>query len=229
MTIAEGPVSAPLLSGVNPTAMLVLSLAGTFVFGLSGGLAGVRARLDAFGIIVLAAVVGMAGGTIRDVLIGRPPATFRDWRYLAVLAAAGVVTLVAFRALERIHRSIQVLDAAGLALTCVTGASIALQYRLEAPQAVILGAISGIGGGMLRDLIVGEVPQVLRGGLYAVPALLGAGIAVAAFRLGEHGFAFSLLGAGACFALRVAAIRYDLSLPALPYLARDESEGGPGG
>jgi uncharacterized membrane protein YeiH len=209
-------VTATLLRNFDPTLVLVLNLCGTFVFGISGGLAGVRARLDPFGVIVLAAVVGLAGGITRDVLIGRPPATFRDWRYLAVVGGAGIVAWLAAPALHRMQRTIEVLDAAGLGLFSVTGASIALTYRLGAPEAVLLGAISGIGGGIMRDLIVREIPQVLRSGLYAIPAIIGATIVVIAQRAGAHGLTFPLVGAAACFAVRVAGIRYDLSLPPRP-------------
>jgi uncharacterized membrane protein YeiH len=209
-----------LLTTAHPTAILALNLAGAFVFGLSGGLAGVRARLDAFGVLVLAVVVGLTGGVVRDVLIGRPPATFRDWHYLAVLGAAGVIAMAAYPLLERAERTIDVLDAAGLSLVCVTGSSIALQYHLAAPEAIILGAISAIGGGILRDLILREVPRVLHSGLYAVPALVGSAVAVAASGSGRHDILFALLGALACFTLRVAALRWDLSLPALPHQSR---------
>src|SRR5881628_147737 len=113
-------------AGFSPTLILVLNLAGTFVFGLSGGLAAVRAKLDLFGVVVLAAVVGLAGGITRDVLIGTPPATFRDWRYLAATAAAGLVCFFARPALERIQRGVLVFDAVGLSLFCVTGATKAL-------------------------------------------------------------------------------------------------------
>jgi uncharacterized membrane protein YeiH len=202
-----------LLRGSDPTVILILNLCGTFVFGITGGLAGVRARLDPFGVLVLAAVVGLAGGITRDLLIGRPPATFRDWRYLAVLGAAGILAYLAAPLLERIQRTIDILDAAGLALFSVTGASIALSYRLGPPEAVLLGAISGIGGGILRDVIVREIPQVLRRGLYAIPALSGAAIIVIAQRAGGHGAMFPLIAAMACFGLRVAGIVFDLSLP----------------
>jgi uncharacterized membrane protein YeiH len=101
--------------GFSPALILVLNLAGTFVFGLSGGLAAVRAKLDLFGVVVLAAVVGLAGGITRDVLIGTPPATFRDWRYLAAAAAAGMVCFFAGRVLERVERSVMVFDASGSA------------------------------------------------------------------------------------------------------------------
>src|SRR5438270_9187484 len=131
----------PLLHGFNPTLLLVLNLVGTFVFGLSGGMTGVRRQLDLFGAIVLAAVVGLAGGIIRDLLIGIPPTTFRDWRYLAVVGAAGLVTSLAHPAINRLQRPIQALDAGGLALFCVTGAATGLAHRLGVAEAVLLGAI----------------------------------------------------------------------------------------
>src|SRR3954469_21091173 len=102
--------------GFDPTLILVLNLAGTFVFGISGGLAAVRAKLDLFGVVVLAGVVGLAGGITRDLLIGTPPATFRDWRYLAAAGASGLVCYFARPALERIERSVLVFDAVGLGL-----------------------------------------------------------------------------------------------------------------
>ena len=205
--------SPPLLRGFDPTLLLVLNLLGTFVFGLSGGMAGVRKQLDLFGAVVLAVVVGIAGGTIRDVLIGIPPATFRDWRYLAVAGGAGLLTSLAHPAINRLQRPIDALDAAGLALFCVTGAATALAHRLGVVDAVILGAITGIGGGMLRDVLVGEIPTVLRGGLYAIPALVGASIVVVAYHAGAHTIVFPLVGAAACFLMRMAGLRYGIGLP----------------
>jgi uncharacterized membrane protein YeiH len=205
--------SPPLLRGFDPTLLLVLNLMGTFVFGLSGGMAGVRKQLDLFGAVVLAVVVGIAGGTIRDVLIGIPPTTFRDWRYLAVAGAAGLLTSLAHPAINRLQRPIDALDAAGLALFCVTGAATALAHRLGVVDSVILGAITGIGGGMLRDVLVGEIPTVLRGGLYAIPALVGAGIVVAAYHAGDHTLVFPIVAAAACFLLRMAGLHYGIGLP----------------
>src|SRR5918911_1897258 len=147
--------------GFDPTLILALNLAGTFVFGLSGGLAAVRAKLDLFGVVVLAAVVGLAGGITRDVLIGTPPATLRDWRYLAAAAAAGVVCFFAGRVLERAERSVMIFDALGLGLFAVTGATKALQFGLGPVQAILLGTITGVGGGMLRDVLLREDPSVL--------------------------------------------------------------------
>ncbi|MGH2883627.1 MAG: trimeric intracellular cation channel family protein [Solirubrobacteraceae bacterium] len=202
-----------LLPGFDPTLLLVLNLVGTFVFGLSGGMAGVRAQLDLFGAVVLAVVVGIAGGTIRDLLIGIPPATFRDWRYLAVAGGAGLVTCLAHPTVNRLQRPIDALDAAGLALFCVTGAATALAHRLGVVDSVILGAITGIGGGMLRDLLVREIPTVLRGGLYAIPALVGAGIVVVAYHAGDHTVVFPIVGAVVCFLVRMAGLRYGIGLP----------------
>ena len=158
------------------TLMLVLDLAGTFAFGLSGGLAAVRARLDLYGVVILAGVVGLVGGIIRDILLGAlPPATFSDWRYLATAAVGGLVTFFAGPTLERLSHPLNVFDAAGLSLFCVTGATKALAFDVGPAQAVLLGVITATGGGMLRDVLVGEVPTVLRRELYAVPALIGAG------------------------------------------------------
>jgi uncharacterized membrane protein YeiH len=203
----------PLLRGFDPTLLLVLNLLGTFVFGISGGMAGVRSQLDLFGAIVLAVVVGIAGGTIRDLLIGIPPATFRDWRYLAAAGGAGLLTSLMHPALNRLQRPIDALDAAGLALFCVTGAATALAHRLGVIDAVILGAITGIGGGMLRDILVREIPTVLRGGLYAIPALVGAGIVVGAWKAGDHTVIFPIVGAAACFLMRMAGLHYGIGLP----------------
>jgi uncharacterized membrane protein YeiH len=199
--------------GFDPTLLLWLNLVGTFVFGLSGGLAAARARLDVFGVVVLAGVVGLAGGITRDLLIGTPPATFRDWRYLAAAGAAGLVCFFGASLLGRIERGVQVFDAMGLAVFCVAGASKATEFGLGPVQAVILGAITGIGGGMLRDILLGETPTVLRRELYAIPALLGAVVMVAAQRAGSSSALFPFLGACLCFGTRMIGLRYGLDVP----------------
>jgi uncharacterized membrane protein YeiH len=210
------------LPGFDPTLLLALNLAGTFAFGLSGGLAGVRARLDLFGVVVLAVVVGLTGGITRDLLIGVPPETFRDWRYLAVAGGAGLVTFLAHSPLGRIAGPIDLLDAAGLALFCVTGATKGLDHGVAAAPAVILGAITGIGGGILRDILVRQVPVVLREGLYAIPALLGAATVVGAARAGAHGPAAPVVGAAVCFAIRLAGLYLGLGVPRARHFDRVE-------
>jgi uncharacterized membrane protein YeiH len=210
------------LPGFDPTLLLALNLAGTFAFGLSGGLAGVRARLDLFGVVVLAVVVGLTGGITRDLLIGVPPETFRDWRYLAVAGGAGLVTFLAHSPLGRIAGPIDLLDAAGLALFCVTGATKGLDHGVAAAPAVILGAITGIGGGILRDILVRQIPVVLREGLYAIPALLGAATVVGAARAGAHGPAAPVVGAAVCFAIRLAGLYLGLVVPRARHFDRVE-------
>jgi uncharacterized membrane protein YeiH len=202
--------------GFDPTLILVLNLVGTFVFGISGGLAAVRAKLDLFGVVVLAAVVALAGGIIRDLLIGAPPATFRDWRYLAAAGAAGLICYFARPALERVQRSVLVFDAVGLGLFCVTGATKALDFGVGPVPAILLGAITGVGGGMLRDVLLREVPTVLRHDLYAVPALLGAGVLVIAQESGSDNLVFPVLAAAVCVAVRLVGLRYGVNVPIAP-------------
>ncbi|MFZ1996123.1 MAG: trimeric intracellular cation channel family protein [Solirubrobacteraceae bacterium] len=205
-----------MIAGFDPNLILVLNLAGTFVFGLSGGLAGVRARLDLLGVIVLSFTVALAGGIIRDLLIGIPPATFRDGRYLAAAAAAGIVSFIARPLLERVDRPLTFFDAIGLGLFCVTGASAALAHHLGPVQSIILGAITGVGGGMVRDLLLRQIPNILRTDLYAVPALLGATVLVVAHRAGARSALFPLLATGVCVAVRLIGVHYGVGLPIAP-------------
>jgi uncharacterized membrane protein YeiH len=195
--------------------LLALDLTGTFAFALNGALTALRyARLDIVGVVTLGMITALGGGIIRDVLIDSlPPATFSDWRYLAVAAAGGLIAFVAGRRLERLNTPITVLDAAGLSLFAVTGAGKALDLGLGPAQAVILGAITGVGGGTLRDVLIRQIPSVLSSGLYAIPALLGATITVVAIRLGVDGLPAALVAASACFVLRMIGVRFDLSAP----------------
>jgi uncharacterized membrane protein YeiH len=201
-----------------PTLLLVLDLAGTFVFALDGALTALRvARLDIVGVITLGIVTAIGGGIIRDLMIGSvPPATFSDWRYLAVATAGGLIAFALARRLERLTLPISLLDAAGLSLFAVTGASKALDYGLGAGQAVILGALTGVGGGTLRDVLIRRIPAVLHSGLYAIPALIGAGITVAATRAGVYGLAAAIAAAGVCFLVRLLGIVFHLNAPRPP-------------
>ena len=199
-----------------------LNLAATFVFGVSGGLAAVRARLDLFGVLVLAAVVGLAGGITRDVLIGVPPSTFRDGRYLAAVALAGVVCFFAGRTIERLRPAILVFDALGLSLFSVTGATRGIDAGFEPVQAILLGAITGIGGGILRDVLLREVPIVLRSELYAVPALCGAAVVAFGHVAGSDEVPVVLAGATLCLVLRLVGMRFNLNIPVAPSAAPRE-------
>ena len=194
--------------------LVVLDLVGIWVFATSGGLVAVRKELDIFGVLVLALTTGLGGGFIRDVLIGAvPPAALADWRYLLVPVAAGLVTFWFHPTLGRMERLVNVFDAAGLAVFCVTGALKALSYGLGPVPAALLGMVTGIGGGMVRDVLAGRVPVVLRGELYATPALVGAAIAVVGHRLGLATVVVAGPAAGVCLSWRLLAMRRGWTAP----------------
>jgi uncharacterized membrane protein YeiH len=194
---------------------LVLDLCGTFAFGLNGALTAVRAvHLDIVGVVTLGVITALGGGAVRDLLIGDvPPATLRDWRYLALAVAGGLLAFALSRRLERLETPIVVLDAVGLSVFAVIGAEKALAAGLGIGPAVILGAVTGVGGGTIRDTLIGRIPSVLRSELYAIPALLAAALAVGAIRLGVYGLPAALVAAGACFTVRMLGVRFGLNAP----------------
>jgi uncharacterized membrane protein YeiH len=213
--------------------LLVLDLAGTFAFALNGALTAVRAaHLDIVGVITLGMITAVGGGIIRDVLLGAlPPATFVDWRYLAVAASGGLIAFLFSRWLGRFANPIDVLDAAGLSLFAVTGADKALGLGVGPAQAIILGTVTGVGGGTVRDVLIRRVPSVLSSGLYAIPALVGAALVVAA----ESGDIDNVLGvpvalgaAVVCFLIRMVGVHFDLNAPKPPGISPRASgdEGG---
>jgi uncharacterized membrane protein YeiH len=197
--------------------LLVFDLIGTFVFALSGGAAGVKERLDLFGVLVLSFAAASAGGVMRDLLIGAvPPAAISDWRYLAVSLLAGVIMFFWYPISERLQtlrNHVLVFDAAGLALFAVVGTQKALGFRLNPVMAALLGVLTGIGGGMLRDVLVAQVPYVLRAELYAVAALAGALVVVVGHVLNLPPTMTAIAGAVLCFGLRFVAIRRGWHLP----------------
>ena len=196
-------------------ALLALDLVGTFAFALNGALTALRvARLDIVGVVTLGMITALGGGIIRDVMLGSlPPATFRDWRYLVVAAAGGLIAFVFGRGLERLNTPITVLDAAGLSLFAITGANKALLFHLGPAQAVILGAVTAVGGGTLRDVLVRQIPTVLSSGLYAIPALVGATAMVVMTELHVPGLPAGLGAAAVCFCIRMIGVHYDLDAP----------------
>jgi uncharacterized membrane protein YeiH len=193
---------------------VVLDLAGTFVFALSGGVAGVKNKLDIFGVLVLSFAAANAGGIARDVMIGATPvAALGDWRYVAVSLLAGVLTFFCYPFINRLRGSVLLFDAAGLGLFAVTGATKALAYHLDPVASALLGMLTGIGGGMMRDILIAEIPVVLRADLYAVAALAGAAVVVIGQELHVSSAAAMTVGALLCFGLRFMAIRYGWKLP----------------
>jgi uncharacterized membrane protein YeiH len=197
------------------TVLLVLDLTGTFAFALNGALTALRAtRLDIVGVVTLGMITALGGGTIRDVLLDAlPPATFVDWRYLAVAAGGGLIAFVSGRHLERLTGPINALDAAGLSLFAVTGALKGLDLGFGAAQAILVGAITGVGGGTIRDVLIRRVPSVLSSGLYAIPALIGAAAVVLPRLAGASGAVVTMGAAALCFLIRMVGVRYDLNAP----------------
>ncbi len=192
----------------------LLDVLGTFAFGLSGALVAIRRRLDIFGILVLAAATGTAGGIVRDLLLGDvPPEVLRTIWPLAVTSLAGLCAFFFGPVIDRLTRPVMLLDAAGLGVFAVAGCNKALAAGLEWPGAVLLGMITAIGGGVLRDIMAAEVPRVLHEEVYALAALAGAAAYATCV-------AFGLTGAWAAggavllaFAIRVASVRYGWTLP----------------
>jgi uncharacterized membrane protein YeiH len=204
------------------TLPLVLDLAGTFVFALSGALAGVKRKLDLFGVLVLSFAAANAGGITRDVLIGAvPPAAISDWRYLVVSLVAGLITFYLSPAIVRLWSPVLLFDAAGLALFAVAGTQKSLDYGLNPVMAMSLGMLTGIGGGMMRDVLLAEIPAVLRSELYAVAALAGAGVVVIGHLLQWPAVPIAIAGVALCFGLRVMAIRHGWQLPVARFIDQE--------
>ena len=141
------------------TLLTAFDLGGTFMFALSGATSGVKHRLDLFGVLVLSFAAGNSGGIARDVMIGAaPPVAISDWRYIAVSILAGLITFYWYRIINRLSSPVLVFDAAGLALFAVSGASKALAFGIGPVGAMLLGMLTGIGGGIVRDVLVRETP-----------------------------------------------------------------------
>ncbi len=193
----------------------VADFGATFVFAAQGGLTAALAGYDPVGVLVLAFVTGLGGGVIRDLLIatGRPAAV-SDWRYTAVVLAGAVAgwLLVAAPGIGG-DPAVVTMDAAGLALGAVAGTEKALENRVHPLISVFLGGLGGVGGGMLRDLLLNRAPRVLYTDVYASAALLAALIVVAGRGVGLGPRTVAIGGALACFTLRMLAWTYGWSLP----------------
>ena len=206
------------------TLVLTLDLVGTFVFALSGATAGARRRLDIFGVLVLSFVAANSGGIVRDLLIGAtPPAAISDWRYLGVSLLAGVVIFFWYPIINRLQSPVLFFDAVGLALFCVAGSQKALVFGLAPVMAALLGMLTGIGGGIARDVLLSNVPGVFRSDIYAVAALAGASVVVVGHVLGWPTTATACAGAAICLGLRLAAMRYGWHLPTARWPEKTEA------
>jgi uncharacterized membrane protein YeiH len=199
---------------LTTTFVALLDFAGTFAFAISGALVAIRHRLDLFGVLVLSYTASAAGGLMRDVILGAtPPAAIVDWRYIGISLLAGLLTFFRHADVERMRHPVQLFDAMGLGLFAVVGTGKALSFGLGPAGAVMLGVLTGIGGGVARDLLVAQVPHVLRRELYAVAALLGSTIVIVGDQLELPAEPVAVAGAVACFALRWLAILRGWRLP----------------
>ncbi len=193
---------------------LSLNLIGTFAFGLSGGILAVKKRMDFFGVLVLSVATGLGGGIMRDLILGHtPPATVTDWRYLAAAGLAGVLVFVWYSRIANHGTFITTFDAVGLSVFTVTGTIIAIDAGLGPAPAALLGMLTGVGGGMLRDVLAAEVPLILRSEIYAVASLLGAVIIITATQIGFSGLPVEIIAAVAIFTLRMVSVRRGWRIP----------------
>ena len=193
---------------------LALNLAGTFAFGLTGGIQAVRKKMDLFGVLVLSVATGLGGGIMRDILLGHiPPATLSDWRYPAVASLGGIIIFVWFARVIHHGKFLTAFDAVGLGIFTVTGTTIALGSGLNPAASALLGMLTGVGGGVLRDVLAAEVPLIFRSEIYAVASLLGAVIVIVAFETGLLGPPAEITAAAAVFGLREVSVRRGWKIP----------------
>lgn len=154
--------------------LVALELLGVAAFAASGALAAVWARLDVFGVIIVGLATALGGGIVRDVLLGiNPPTTLRTWPYLAVGAATALLVFAFHPVLPRLRRAVQLADAVGLGVFATAGTATALNADAPVYTACLIGMTTGIGGGVARDLLLREIPLVLRREIYAIAALAG--------------------------------------------------------
>ena len=205
-----------MLTGLGPALERGLDLAGVFVFALSGATLARRKGFDLVGLVVLAMVTALGGGVLRDLLLGEaPPAALRDQWYLwSALGASGVVFL-AGGLVDRLDRPVLVFDAAGVGLFCVVGTAKSLAAGLGVVPSVLLGTITAVGGGVVRDVLARDVPSIFRAdnALYAIPAAAGGGATAALWGADAFGPAAACGIALGVFVVRLLAMRHDWRAP----------------
>ena len=190
----------------TPTLLLVLDLVGIAVFAASGALTGVQKQLDLFGVVFIAGATALGGGFIRDALVGATPvAALGDWRYLVTPAVVGVVVFRVHPTVARLAGPLLILDAAGLGLFAVAGARKALDHGIGTLGACGIGMLTAIGGGIIRDVLVREIPAVLHREIYATAALVGAAIIAIGDRLGAPDTVLAVVAVITTFVIRVVS------------------------
>ncbi len=202
-----------------------LDIVGTFVFAVSGAFRAVKYELDLLGVLVLAVATGVGGGIIRDVLLGfHPPAAFRDETYLLVCFAGGLIVFLAARKIAPRWDCVMAADAVGLSVFAAIGAAKAAAFGMGTIGIVLMAALTATGGGMVRDILVCEIPMVLKADFYASAALIGGVCLIAARLLGLSENVQLLSCAVVTLGFRVAAMRYGISLPKAKSLSLSPSQ-----
>lgn len=199
---------------MNPDLLLALDIIGTIVFALSGALLAVRKDLDIVGVVVLSVAAGLGGGMVRDVLLGAtPPVALENELLLLLAMGAGIAGFFFHPRIGRLNQSIRLLDALGLGVFAVVGALKTLEAGLGPVPAVLLGVVSGVGGGVIRDLLGGEIPLVLRRDIYALAALAGAVACVVIVEAGLATGIATVVGIASTLTLRVLAVWFGWQAP----------------
>jgi len=189
-------------------------LLGIAVFAVSGTLAAWRKQMDGFGVIVLASVTAIGGGTLRDLILSAPVIWINNnsYFYAIFIAATGTILLVRNR-LTIPHNTLQLFDALGLAFFVIMGTQKALDYGTSTMVAILLGTMSGVCGGMIRDVLCRDIPMVFRGELYAVTCIFGGVVYTGLLALGVAQLTAMLSGMTALLLLRLAAMKWQLTIP----------------
>jgi uncharacterized membrane protein YeiH len=220
--MTNASVQEPLKRGLgrfaryNPDLLLlVVDLMGAFVFAVEGAMAGIRGQLDLLGLLVVSFATALGGGMIRDVLIGAiPPNSVRDWRYPATAFAGGGAVFFFYQFFQQVPSQLMItFDAVGLSLCAIAGAGKALEFGINPMLSVLMGAVTGVGGGTIRDILLNRVPGVLQTDVYAAAALAGAIVVVVGMRLKMPRTLVMTAGAVVCFVLRMIAVWRHWNLP----------------
>ncbi|MFC4603350.1 trimeric intracellular cation channel family protein [Rhodococcus kronopolitis] len=199
----------------------VVELVGLVAFAASGALVAVSKRLDLFGVCLIGVITAIGGGVIRDVLLGIvPPTSLNTWKFLTVASLTSLLVFFLHSAVRRLRREILVLDAIGMGLFASSGAAVALSVGASGQAACLIGATTAIGGGLLRDVLVNEMPLLLHRDLYAIPALIGSAVVVACSTLGLSVDVGLVLGTTLAAAIRLLALWRHWQLPG-PRLVQD--------
>lgn len=196
------------------TLLLVLDIVGIAVFAVAGALTGIEKKLDIFGVVFLAGVTALGGGFMRDVLLGAAPvAGLEDWRYIVTPAAVGLIVFYIHPAVSKLRRALLLVDAAGMGLFAVAGARKAIDFGLGPMGSCVIGMITAIGGGLLRDVLVREIPSILHKEIYATAALLGSIVVVTGDRINFNNIATAVIAIAAAFTIRVLSVWRKWSAP----------------